>query len=286
MSSFDHRQRGLTSHLAMLLFRYRHSRSGCQAGCTIASMCLTPRSRVEPQRVLECVVGPTDSVRLADRSGPNCSNGPTNPRAPGTNITMEFRTAARVVVDPTPVGGDVGCGDSGRQCGRVGVLTAALLALLVSASCAADPATPSLPSGSSAAPSPVNSPLDAYRNYFRVSDAARRSPLAQDWRAQFVTVAADPELARAVSQWEKFRDLGVIFFGDTVLVNPQISAQTNDTATVEDCQDETGVTAQQSGRALPNDPNQIRRGRATTTISLVGTTWVVSQLQLHRDQPC
>ena len=120
----------------------------------------------------------------------------------------------------------------------------------------------------------------------RVADAARNSPLAQDWASRFSAYAVDPELTRATDQWTRFRDLGVVFFGDTQLLDTRIVSETDDSATIEDCLDANATSAQQNGRVVPNDPDQPRRVRARATVVLVELTWKVSDLELLRNEPC
>lgn len=169
--------------------------------------------------------------------------------------------------------------------GRSIVVLAVVAAAAVAGCSSSNDAGAAAPTATATA-GPTNDPLKAYHDYFRVSDAARRNPLAEDWAPRFAEVSVDPEWTAAIDQWRKVRDLGLRFYGDTVLVDPQITAQTDKTATIADCRDENAVTADQNGRPLPNDPTRLRRARVTATVVLDGLTWKVSDQQLLRDQPC
>lgn len=162
----------------------------------------------------------------------------------------------------------------------------ALLVLAALAACTSPPPPAGPESGAPATAGPTTTALDAYRGYMRVADAARRSPLAEDWATRFAEYSVDPELSRAVEQWQRFRDLGVVFFGDTLLLDTQVVEQSTTAATISDCLDASDTSAQQNGRVLPNDPTQARRGRATATLVIDGLEWKVADLELLREEPC
>lgn len=161
-----------------------------------------------------------------------------------------------------------------------------LVVLAALAACTSPDPVPGIDTGAPATAGPTATALDAYRGYLRVSDASGSRPLAENWSTRFAEYATDPELTSAIEQWQSLRDLGIVFFGDTVIVSATIREQTDTRAIIDSCLDETGVAAQQNGRDLPNDPSQIRRGRTEAELFLVDLNWKVSRLTLFRDQPC
>lgn len=224
--------------------------------------------------------------QLGDHRAPAWRNDPTASPTTCTNITMELRRPGlplNAVVVATCPDHHHAMRVTARRQRRTGTVLTLVAAAAMSA-CSSD--TPASPAPNIAATATGNTPIDAYRNYTRTTDAATRNPLSQDWSTQISNTSIDPERTKAIMAWKEARDLGIVFTGETTLLRPQVTQQTSRTATVADCINGSGRAAQQNGRPLPTPPGQPQQFQVAAEVTLDVTTWKVSDLQYFRDRPC
>src|SRR5882757_3698648 len=97
---------------------------------------------------------------------------------------------------------------SGRRRRTMRVAAVLLIASALAAGCSSQPPPvappPSTPAG------PTNTPLDAYRNYWQVTNASAANPTARDWSSDIALYTVDPLRSSDIATWRRFRDLGVV----------------------------------------------------------------------------
>jgi len=158
-----------------------------------------------------------------------------------------------------------------------------LIASALAAGCSSQPPPVAPPRSTPAGP--TNTPLDAYRNYWQVTNASAANPTARDWSSDIALYTVDPLRSSDIATWRRFRDLGVVQQG-TAKISPTVSSQSQDAAQIEDCVDITGVSSSQNGRSLSKPPGYPERFKVDAAARLTDGTWRLSELDRHWQQAC
>lgn len=169
-----------------------------------------------------------------------------------------------------------------RQLSLGCAMTLAAIAVSLSA-CA--PAPPPAPPIASATPSPTVGPLEAYQQYWQVTEASARNPASRDWAADITQVTVDPLRTSDIADWRKFRDLGVIQGGELRFA-PRLISNSGGVAQIADCVDDSAVSSTQAGRALTKPAGYPPRHSVDATAQLIDGAWRMSAVVQHWTDSC
>ncbi|MHA6622907.1 hypothetical protein [Pseudonocardia sp. DLS-67] len=146
------------------------------------------------------------------------------------------------------------------------------------------PPTPIPPSRS--LPSPYDSALAAYLEYWEVSDAARAAPDDRSWRRDLEAVARGQALETALTDVENYASIPAHTVG-TIRRSPVVENGTPERVTVLDCVDiGESRLIRADGTVLDDLENQPQRFRLRALIVRVDDRWLVEQTSPDADEPC
>ena len=161
----------------------------------------------------------------------------------------------------------------------------ALLVAAVACGCTDAPPSPPPPVVTTA---PRDAALDAYREFWRVVDAARAAPRAQDWTPRIEAVASGQALETALTDVRNFASLPAHTVG-TVTRSPSVVDATPAKASILDCVDlgDAVVVSDKDGSRLDDAVNRVRRFQLRADVlAAPGRGWLVDTTSPDLGKPC
>ncbi|WP_298800746.1 hypothetical protein [Pseudonocardia sp. 73-21] len=169
------------------------------------------------------------------------------------------------------------------------VTTAASAVLLaVVAGCStASPSPPPVPPPV-VTTAPGDAALDAYREFWRIADAARAAPRTGDWTPRIEAVASGQALQTVLTDVRNYADLPAHTVG-TITRTPTITAVTPPRVSILDCVDigDTVLLSDKDGSRLDDAANRVRRFQLRAdVVEAADGKWLVDTTTPELEQPC
>lgn len=168
---------------------------------------------------------------------------------------------------------------------RPGAIAVVLLAALAGCSTASAPPRPAPPPVATTAPG--DAALDAYREFWRIADAARAAPRSTDWAPQLEAVASGAALQTVLTDVRNYAGLPAHTAG-TITRSPTVVAANPQRVSVLDCVDigDTVLLSDTDGSRLDDAANRVRRFQLRADVVSAGGRWLVDSTTPQLDQPC
>jgi hypothetical protein len=169
----------------------------------------------------------------------------------------------------------------------VGVFAASLVLVGCSTPVTSTPPTTPQPAPPRAEDAAGSAALSAYTEYWRVTDAARAAPAAQDWRPAIEAVARGQALEIALRDVENYASLPAHTVGAITRV-PQVIAAEPTRVSILDCVDlgNSRVISDATGATLNDLENRVQRFRLRAEVMAAGDRWLVETAEPALDEPC
>lgn len=183
--------------------------------------------------------------------------------------------------------GDVSHGVKTVHGGRRLLMTGALCVVLAACATASPPPSPAPTPAPSPAP-PQELALDTYRAFWRVTDAARSAPRAEDWTPQIEAVASGKALHTALTDIRNYASLPAHTIG-TITRTPIVVSATATRVSILDCVDlgDSRLVSDKTGAVLDDLKHEVRRYRLRADVvpGQVGH-WLVENTTPALTEPC
>lgn len=165
--------------------------------------------------------------------------------------------------------------------------TAAALLLVVLAGCSA-PAPAPPPASTVTTTAPQDAALAAYREFWRIADAARAAPRAEDWTPRIEAVASGQALQTALTDVRNYAGLPAHTVG-TITRDPAVADAASTRVSIRDCVDigSTVLISDKDGSRLDDAANRVKRFRLRAdVVAAPDGRWLVDTTAPNLEEPC